>query len=212
MDNKIFDLGKIGITIKGEWSENTYYERLTIVTYNRKVYISTKDNVNTNPEIDNIGWHLLIEPIDGVTPILKAESGENINIPGTPSVSVRKENDNVIFIFDNLKGDKGDKGDQGLQGIKGDKGDQGEGFSIFKTYPSLESMESDKDNVPEGKFVLIASNVEEENNAKLFVKSKIGFVFLTDLSGSQGIKGDKGDKGDTIKPQFSLLDNGHVQI
>ena len=99
MNTEIFDLGKIGITIKGEWSINTYYERLTIVTYNRKVYISTKDNVNTNPEIDNIGWHLLMEPIDGVTPILRAESGENINIPGTPSVSVRKENDNVIFMY-----------------------------------------------------------------------------------------------------------------
>lgn len=53
------------------------------------------------------------------------------------------------------------------------------------------------DNVPLNGFVLInTGNVEDEDNAKLYVKLENGYAYLTDLSGSAGIKGDKGDKGD----------------
>lgn len=85
----------------------------------------------------------------------------------------------------------------GPQGEKGDKGDTGEGFSVFKTYSSITNMENDKDNVEEGKFVLITSDVEDEDNAKLYVRDMNGFSFLTDLSGAQGIKGEQGDQGET---------------
>ena len=88
------------------------------------------------------------------------------------------------------------KGDKGDIGEKGDKGDAGKDFSIYKTYASISAMESDASNVPEGEFVLIASNVEDEDNAKLYVKGENSFVYLTDLSGATGIKGEKGEKGD----------------
>lgn len=94
------------------------------------------------------------------------------------------------------QGLKGDKGDTGADGAKGDKGDPGEGFSIFKTYASVELMEADAANVDEGKFVLIASEVDDPDNAKLYVKAGPGFSFITDLSGAQGVQGQKGDKGD----------------
>lgn len=77
-------------------------------------------------------------------------------------------------------------------------GETGKGFSIFKTYPSIADMEADFANVDEGELVLIASNVEDPDNAKLFVRSVTDFTFLTDMSGAQGIKGDKGDKGDGV--------------
>ena len=88
------------------------------------------------------------------------------------------------------------KGDKGDIGEKGEKGDAGKDFSIYKTYTSISAMESDASNVPEGEFVLIASNVEDEDNAKLYVKGENSFVYLTDLSGATGIKGEKGEKGD----------------
>ena len=88
------------------------------------------------------------------------------------------------------------KGDKGDIGEKGEKGDAGKDFSIYKTYTSISAMESDASNVPEGEFVLIASNVEDEDNAKLYVKGEESFVYLTDLSGATGIKGEKGEKGD----------------
>lgn len=105
------------------------------------------------------------------------------------------------------KGDKGDKGDKGEQGIQGEKGEQGEqgiqgiqgvpgkDFSIYKTYPSIAEMEADKDNVEEGNFVMIASNVEDIDNSKLYVKGSIDFVYLTDLSGATGMKGEQGPQG-----------------
>lgn len=116
--------------------------------------------------------------------------------------------DSAIFFF--AKGDKGDKGDPltwedlteeqkaEIKGEKGDKGDTGEGFAIYKTYSSIASMVADKNNVPLGKFTLIASDVDDEDNAKLYVRVDgiDPYVYLTDLSGAKGIKGDKGDKGD----------------
>lgn len=112
------------------------------------------------------------------------------------------------------QGDKGDKGDKGEQGNKGDKGNQGEKgdkgdpFEIYKTYASVDLMNADADNVPDGKIVLISSDVSDEDNAKLYVKINDKFTFMTDLSGAQGIKGekgDKGDKGDSGNPSGNIL-------
>lgn len=87
-----------------------------------------------------------------------------------------------------------------LNGEKGEKGDTGKGFEISKTYPSIEAMNAGfaTDGVPENSFVLIdTGNVEDEDNAKLFIKTKSGYSYLTDLSGAQGIKGEKGADGKT---------------
>jgi hypothetical protein len=94
------------------------------------------------------------------------------------------------------KGDKGDKGDKGETGAKGEKGDP---FSIAKIYPSVAAMNAGyaSDGVAVGSFVVIdTGNVEDEENARLYIKGASAYTFLTDLSGTQGIKGDKGDKGD----------------
>lgn len=106
----------------------------------------------------------------------------------------------------NIKGAKGDqgaagvKGDTGAQGAKGEKGDKGDPFTVSKTYSSVEAMNSGfaTDGVPQGGFVVIdTGNIEDEDNAKLYMKGKSAYTFITDLSGADGIKGDKGDKGET---------------
>ena len=106
-----------------------------------------------------------------------------------PTAELSKEDDGYSFVFGIPKGEKGEKGEQGIQGVKGDA------FEIFKTYPSVDDMNVDSENVPEGKFVLIASNIEDEDNAKLFVKAADGFSFLTDMSGAKGIQGERGEQG-----------------
>lgn len=95
------------------------------------------------------------------------------------------------------QGIQGIQGPQGLQGPTGATGPAGKDFSIFKTYPSIAAMEADAANVPEGDFVMIASDPSDPDNAKLYVKGSTGFTFVSDLSGAQGVKGDKGDTGDT---------------
>lgn len=90
------------------------------------------------------------------------------------------------------------KGDTGAQGIKGDKGDKGDAFSIAKIYTSVAEMNEGfaTDDVPQGGFVLInTGNVEDADNAKLYVKDESAYVYLTDLSGSAGIQGPPGEDG-----------------
>lgn len=91
-----------------------------------------------------------------------------------------------------LRGERGEKGERGATGERGEKGDP---FMIYNTYPSKEAMEADHGNedVPLFGMVLIdTGDVEDEDNAKLYMKDEAGFVYLTDLSGAQGIKGDRG--------------------
>lgn len=56
-------------------------------------------------------------------------------------------------------------------------------------------MEADLANVPEGSFVVIASTVEDPDNAKLFLRGSSGFAFVTDMSGAEGIQGPQGPQG-----------------
>lgn len=65
-------------------------------------------------------------------------------------------------------------------------GHTGEAFYVFKTYSSIYAMEADLANVPKGKFVLIASNVIDPDNAKLYYRNDSAFQFITDLSGATG--------------------------
>ena len=86
----------------------------------------------------------------------------------------------------------------GARGPIGPTGPQGEGFSIFKTYTSIAAMNADATRVPTGKFVLITSDPEDPDNAKLFVKNSEGtFTYETDMSGAQGLVGPTGGTGPT---------------
>lgn len=91
--------------------------------------------------------------------------------------------------------------DDGLQWIlQGNlRGTKGDGFEIKKTYSSVAEMNEsyDIDDVPLYGFVLInTGNVDDEENARLYVKGDTAYQFLTDLSGAQGIRGERGEKGD----------------
>ncbi|WP_421429908.1 collagen-like protein [Lactiplantibacillus plantarum] len=89
----------------------------------------------------------------------------------------------------------------GATGLKGDKGDAGKDFRIVKTFPSIATMNGD--GFSDGDFTMIASDVNDPDDGKLYVWNGTSFTYIADLSGSQGIKGDtgktgdKGDKGDT---------------
>jgi hypothetical protein len=57
------------------------------------------------------------------------------------------------------------------------------GFDIYRTYASVAAMNADAANVPQGKFVIIATTDKtSEDNAKMYVKNSQGsFSFLCDL-------------------------------
>lgn len=99
-------------------------------------------------------------------------------------------------------GPQGPKGDQGIQGVKGDKGDKGDTgdpFTIAKTYESISAMNAGyaTDGVKVGQFVIIdTGNVEDEDNAKLYLKGSSAYSYITDLSGATGMTGPQGPKGE----------------
>lgn len=86
---------------------------------------------------------------------------------------------------------------------KTDKYSKGDGFSIKKTFASIAEMEAyvnpstattDNPILKLGDFVMISSNVEDEDNSKLYVvtsvtSSAITYGFMTDMSGARGFTG-----------------------
>lgn len=57
------------------------------------------------------------------------------------------------------------------------------GFEIYRTYTSVAAMQADAANVPQAKFVIIATtDATDPDNAKLYAKNAAGgFTFLSDL-------------------------------
>ena len=97
------------------------------------------------------------------------------------------------------KGEQGDTGERGPQGIQGPQGAKGDPFTIAKTYQSIAAMNEGfaTDAVKEGQFVMIdTGNVDDEDNAKLYVKGKTAYSYITDLSGATGVQGPQGVQGE----------------
>ncbi|MBS7122739.1 MAG: hypothetical protein KH086_00005, partial [Coprobacillus sp.] len=68
----------------------------------------------------------------------------------------------------------------------------GDVFTYKKEYPSVEAMEADwgTADVKLGEYVLInTNNVEDPDDAKVYLKTQEGWKFIVDLSGMQGIQG-----------------------
>lgn len=95
------------------------------------------------------------------------------------SLGIKRENDSEYQFVD-------------LQGIQGNPGPQGDPFRIKKTYSSVSEMNADFNNMNYGDYVMIASSVEEEDNAKLYTRGEYEWIFITDFSGATGIRGQTG--------------------
>lgn len=83
---------------------------------------------------------------------------------------------------------------------------RGAPFVIYKTYQTINEMKEDYLNVPEGKFVMIATTVEEPDNSKMYVRTSSNvkdeaFSFITDLSGATGVQGPIASATPSVKYQ-----------
>ena len=97
-----------------------------------------------------------------------------------------------------VQGVRGETGERGPQGIQGPQGEKGDPVTIAKTYQSVAAMNAGfaTDTVKEGQFVMIdTGNVDDEDNAKLYVKGKTAYSYITDLSGATGVQGPQGPRG-----------------
>lgn len=96
------------------------------------------------------------------------------------------------------KGDKGDTGEVGAQGPMGAQGQKGDPFAIAKIYSSLSALTSDTNpsGISAGQFAVISTgNVNDEDNAKLYLWTGSAWTFITDMSGAEGMAGPEGPIG-----------------
>ena len=126
-------------------------------------------------------------------PALVGKKGD----PGTPATH-RWEGTTLYITSESGTTSANLVGPQGPQGEKGDKGDKGDPFTIAKVYDSVDAMNQGyaTDGVPVGGFVAIETgDVNDEDNAKLYIKGTTAYEYLTDLSGAQGLTGPQGETG-----------------
>ena len=126
-------------------------------------------------------------------------------IPGTqgPAGVDGKEGPAGPAGLQGVQGEQGPKGEDGAQGPQGPMGPAGGGLKISTIVESIAMLDT-LTGFEEGDAVLInTGNVEDEDNAKLFILKDGVWSFLVDLSGAEGIQGPtgpqglQGEKGDT---------------
>lgn len=113
--------------------------------------------------------------------------------------NLKKESESATLAANNVTATVQKKLDNGeFVGPQGVQGKQGEPFQVAKVYESISAMNAGyaTDNVKIGQFVVInTGNVENEDNAKLFLKGVSAYEYITDMSGAQGIQGPQGVQG-----------------
>lgn len=94
---------------------------------------------------------------------------------------------------------------------KGEKGDPGDSFHIVKTYSSVVDMHADYTgtDVSIGEFVMVVSNVEDPDNAKVYIKGQYKYEFVVDMSGATGIQGPRGPQGVSPEVATQSITGGH---
>ena len=134
--------------------------------------------------------------IDGSNTNVKAQGPQGATGPagkdGAPGIQGPAGKDGVDG-KNGAQGPKGDPGERGPQGPQGVKGDTGKPFTIAATFDSKADMKGD--NLSAGDFVMITSNVDDPDNADLYIWNGKEFKFIADLSGAQGVQGPQGPQG-----------------
>lgn len=96
-------------------------------------------------------------------------------------------------------GPQGPQGDLGAQGPQGPQGLIGEPFQIVKTYTSEAQLLADvpPTGVLEGQFAVVETgDPNNPENSRLYLWDfSLQWIFITDLSGTEGLQGPQGPQG-----------------
>lgn len=141
------DLGKVGLTTAGTWSSTASYERLTVVTWRGRSYLSKITNKNVEPGTNTDVWQLIAEKgADG-------QGGSGGGGDATTDIGVARYSDGILYWTKNgvwLLDENGNKVKaQGVDGKDGKDGKDGQGgggggsdtpsISSFKSYVFIRS-------------------------------------------------------------------------
>ncbi|PEG89521.1 hypothetical protein CP358_04580 [Lactobacillus sp. UMNPBX7] len=204
-------VGKYQLEIWEQWNDVDGTSQLSIYpspqqTIPFQIYTNITDLAEK--EIKKIGFQDVVDQAVmniGMNYVFKVNTVE----PDQTATVVQAAADGKNYVTFNIpRGEKGDKGEQGIQGIQGvpgkpgdrgpdgkqgPQGDPGKPFSISKVFKSKAEMKGD--GLSEGDFAIIASSVNDPDNASLFVWDGKEFNFIVDLSGATGLQGPQGKDG-----------------
>lgn len=205
VDNLDIDVSKSNKTVTVSITNKEGTEKSETIV-EPSVIVSKSDKTVTVTAIDSDGTTsaTIVEPTASVS---KSDNTATISITdseGSTSASVSDGEDGATFTPNvDTEGNISWSNDKGLpnpttrniMGPQGPQGIQGEAFTIKKTYSSVAEMNADFDNMEVGDYVMIASTVEVEDNAKLYTRGVEQWIFITDFSGATGIQGPQGPQG-----------------
>lgn len=151
------------------------------------INLAIQETENLNLDAEKVGQTttVILTKKDGTTKVVHIDDGVDLQFmwQGTSLGIKTAEQQEYTFVD--------------LQGATGPVGPQGEAFQIKKTYATIQLMIADYDNMNINDYVMISGNIEQEDNAKLFVKTEVEdptykWQYLADFSGASGIVGPQG--------------------
>ena len=188
-------VGNYQLEVWEQWNDADGTSELSIYPSPQKtipftIYANVADQ--DEEEIKRIGFQDVVDQAVmniGMNYVFKVNTVE----PDQTATVVRSAADGKNYVTFNIP--------QGKTGERGFRGPDGKAFHIEKTFPSVKEMnDSQGKDFEDGDFALISNNVNDPDNAKLYVWDGKQFNFATDMSGAQGIQGPvgpQGPKGDT---------------
>lgn len=180
-------VGQYQLEVWEQWTDPDGTKQLSIYPSPRQtipftIYANVADQAEE--EIKRIGFQDVVDQAVmniGMNYVFKVNTIE----PDQTATVVQTAADGKNYVTFNIP--------QGKTGDRGFRGPDGKAFHIEKTFPSVKEMnDSQGKDFEDGDFALISNNVNDPDNAKLYVWDGKQFNFATDMSGAQGIQGPAG--------------------
>lgn len=182
-------VGRYQLEIWEQWTDADGTSELSIYPSPQKtipftIYANVADQ--DEEEIKKIGFQDVVDQAVmniGMNYVFKVNTIE----PDQTATVVQTASDGKNYVTFNIP--------SGKTGPQGFRGPAGKNFHIAQTFKSIKEMEdSQGKGFEDGDFVLIASDVNDPDNSKLYVWSDVNkqFTYMNDLSGATGIQGPAG--------------------
>ena len=182
-------VGKYMLEVWEQWTDPDGNSQLSIYpspqqTIPFTIYANITDQAGK--EIKKIGFQDVVDQAVmniGMNYVFKVNTVE----PDQTATVVQTASDGKNYVTFNIP--------RGKTGQQGFRGPAGKNFHIVQTFKSVKEMESSQGKgFEDGDFALIASDVNDPDNSKLYVWSDTNkqFTYMNDLSGATGIQGPAG--------------------
>lgn len=182
-------VGSYQLEVWEQWTDTDDTSQLSIYPSPQKtipftIYANVADQAEE--EIKQIGFQDVVDQAVmniGMNYVFQVNTIE----PDQTATVVQTASDGKNYVTFNIP--------RGKTGQQGFRGPAGKNFHIAQTFKSVKEMEASQGKgFEDGDFALIASDVNDPDNSKLYVWSDTNkqFTYMNDLSGATGIQGPAG--------------------